>query len=51
MTTAVDGEAALTAIGRECPDLVILDIMMGRLDGIEACSRIRRNPRTGGSRG
>jgi hypothetical protein len=27
--TAVDAEAALTAIERQCPDLVILDIMMG----------------------
>ncbi len=46
VVTAVDAEGALTAIDRQCPDLVILDVMMGGLDGIEACSRIRRNPRT-----
>jgi DNA-binding response OmpR family regulator len=46
VVTAVDGEGALAAIDREYPDLVILDIMMGGLDGIEACCRIRRNPRT-----
>jgi DNA-binding response OmpR family regulator len=46
VTTADDAEAGLAAINRGCPDLVILDIMMGSVDGIEACGRIRNNPLT-----
>jgi DNA-binding response OmpR family regulator len=46
VVTAIDAEGGLAAIERDSPDLIILDIMMGGLDGIEACSRIRKNPRT-----
>ena len=38
---ADDGEAALTAVARHGPDLVVLDINMPRLDGIETCRRLR----------
>ncbi|HVN54124.1 MAG TPA: response regulator transcription factor [Anaerolineaceae bacterium] len=40
--TAVNGEEALEMITTHSPDLVILDIMMPKLDGITACERIRQ---------
>ena len=36
-----DGEAALTAFREVRPDLVLLDVMLPGLDGIEVCRRIR----------
>jgi len=38
---AMDGEEALDVIGREQPDLVILDITMPRMDGFEVCRQVR----------
>jgi DNA-binding response OmpR family regulator len=38
---ARDGEAALDAFAREPFDLVILDLMMPKIDGMEVCRRIR----------
>jgi two-component system phosphate regulon response regulator PhoB len=38
---AADGEAALATITAEDPDLVVLDWMMPRLDGMEVLARLR----------
>jgi CheY-like chemotaxis protein len=39
--TAADGEAALDAVVRERPDIVLLDVNMPLLDGFEVCRRRR----------
>src|SRR5439155_14779230 len=42
VTTAADGASALEAARREKPDLVILDIMLPEMDGLEVCRQLRR---------
>ena len=39
-----DGPAALEAMAREVPDLVLLDVMLPQLSGYDVCQRIRQNP-------
>ena len=46
MSTVSDGEAAVATATADRPDLIILDIMMPGIDGIEACHRIRANAAT-----
>lgn len=43
---AADGYEAGIKIGSLTPDLVILDVMMPRVDGISLCRSIRDNPKT-----
>ncbi|ATQ43196.1 response regulator transcription factor [Caulobacter mirabilis] len=38
---AEDGEAALASIAAQAPDLVVLDINMPRMNGLDVCRRIR----------
>ena len=45
VVTAMSGAAALEAIERENPDIVLLDVMMPDMDGVEVCRRIRANPK------
>jgi len=42
--TAYDGVEALDVARRHHPDLVILDIAMPRLDGLQVCRKLRRDP-------
>ncbi len=41
VTTAHDGEAALTAFSANNPDLVVLDLMLPKVDGLEVFRRMR----------
>ncbi|MEM8601776.1 MAG: response regulator transcription factor [Bacteroidota bacterium] len=41
VTTADTGPAALDAVARRVPDLVLLDVMLPGLDGLEVCRRLR----------
>ena len=44
--TASDGEEALRTAAEVSPHLVLLDVMMPRMDGMEACRRLRKMPQT-----
>ena len=43
---AADGDVAMSLIRRESPDLVLTDINMPSLNGIELCRRLKENPAT-----
>ncbi len=44
ITQMYDGKEALAKIKNEKPDLVILDLMLPGLDGLEICQTIKRTP-------
>src|SRR3954467_15718831 len=46
VVTAVDGQDALEKVKDARPQVVTLDVMMPRLDGWEAASRLRADPET-----
>jgi two-component system, cell cycle response regulator DivK len=43
---APDGEASLDIVRRECPDLILMDIQLPRLSGIEVTRTLRSEPIT-----
>jgi DNA-binding response OmpR family regulator len=44
--TSADGIQGLALVKREHPDLVLLDLMLPGIDGIEICTSIKKNPDT-----
>ena len=46
VTLAADGVEALEKIEKDKPDIILLDVMMPRMDGFEACKRIKGNSAT-----
>jgi two-component system, OmpR family, phosphate regulon response regulator PhoB len=47
---AGDGVTALEIARRERPELILLDVQMPRLGGLEVCRRVRRDPLLSGTR-
>jgi DNA-binding response OmpR family regulator len=50
VATAADGVEAVAMYAAEKPDLVLLDVMMPRLDGLSACQKIRALEKKSGGR-
>ena len=46
LKVATSGERALQIVERQCPDLILLDVMMPGLDGFETCRRLKAAPAT-----
>jgi phosphate regulon transcriptional regulator PhoB len=44
--SASDGEAGLALAQRDAPDLILVDLMLPGMDGLEVCRRLRSNPQT-----
>jgi DNA-binding response OmpR family regulator len=43
---AMDGQAALEAVETMNPDLILLDIMLPKIDGLEICRQVKANEAT-----
>lgn len=43
---AIDGPSGVAAAEQELPDLILMDIALGEMDGWEATRRIKANPKT-----
>ena len=43
---AINGQLALTAIRKQLPDIILLDIMMPGMDGYEVCRRLKADENT-----
>ena len=46
VTVANNGEEALEFIQGRCPDLVVLDIVLPKMNGYEVCRRLKADPKT-----
>ncbi|CAM3781861.1 response regulator transcription factor [Flavobacterium cucumis] len=44
IVTATNGKEAIAKAKKEQPDLIIMDVMMPEMDGMEACENIRKIP-------
>ena len=43
---AYNGRECLKVVEEEVPDLILLDVMMPEMDGIETCQHLKANPKT-----
>ncbi len=44
--SAPDGEIGLGMVHKERPDVVLLDLLMPKIDGMEVCRRLKQAPQT-----
>lgn len=45
---AESGEEAMEQLSQSTPDIMLLDVMMPGIDGLEVCKRVRANPEMNG---
>ncbi len=45
---AYDGKQAIEMVGKERPDLILLDIMMPQMDGFQVCEILKKDPKNAG---
>ncbi len=46
VSEATNGEEALRMARKQQPDLLLLDVRMPRMDGVEVCKRLKAEPQT-----
>ena len=46
VTIATDGFDAIEKIELSCPDMVVLDVVMPKMNGYELCRRLKTDPKT-----
>lgn len=46
VVTALDGREALEMVAKSTPDIILTDLMMPGMDGIELCRRLKADPKT-----
>ena len=47
ITRAMSGEKALQSVEDDPPQMILLDLMLPEIDGLEVCRRLKRDPETG----
>lgn len=46
ISSALNAEEAFQAVKKEKPDLIILDVMMPKVSGIDVCNKLKEDPKT-----
>jgi two-component system, OmpR family, alkaline phosphatase synthesis response regulator PhoP len=46
LRTALDGEECLAAVAKDPPDVILLDVMMPRMSGFQACAKLKADAAT-----